>query len=167
MHDEGEEEELTIGRKHRSCSGKVRIVEIAILANRNNFYQFVHDFPCLLAPPRPHTFIKFILANASKPLLINSFLTLKQNTWANLLTQYSGSLPIHLPMVLQFGVELRYKGFDVFIPLDNLTSALEDPTSVKKKLQKYLVSGCVILVHQPNRTFSCSPLDLVPKYNKS
>lgn len=33
-------------------------------------------------------------------------------------------------MILQFGVELEYKGPDTFILLYNLVSALEDPTII-------------------------------------
>lgn len=125
----------------------------------------MRNFPCLPAPPRPNTFIKFRLADASKPPLINSPSPLKPSAWANLLTQYPGSLQIHLPMVLRFGAELGYEGPDAFILSDNLASALEDPTIIEKKLQEDLASGRVIPVHQPYRPFICSPLGLVPKHD--
>lgn len=115
---------------------EVEVVKIASLANRNNLYQFICDFLCLPAPPRPNTFIKFRLADASKPPLINSPSLLKPSALANLLIQYLGSLQNHLAMVLQFGAELRYKGPDAFILSDNLASALEDLTIIEKKFQE-------------------------------
>lgn len=50
---------------------EIEIVKIASLANKNNFYQFIYNFPCLSAPPRSNIFIKFRLADTSKPPLIN------------------------------------------------------------------------------------------------
>lgn len=71
---------------------EVKFVEVASLANKNNFYQFIRNFPCLPTPSRFNIFIKFRLANAFKPLLINSPSLLKPSTWTNLLTQYLESL---------------------------------------------------------------------------
>ena len=51
---------------------KVEVVEVASLANRIDLYQFMHAYPCLPAPPRPNTIIKFRLADAFKPPLTNS-----------------------------------------------------------------------------------------------
>ncbi len=68
-------------------------------------------------------------------------------------------------MVLQFGVELGYKGPDAFILSEILASALEDPTIIEKKHQEDLASGRVTLLHQPSRPFICSSLGLVPKHN--
>ncbi len=85
---------------------EVEVVEVASLANRNDLYQFMRAYPCLPAPPRPNTIIKFSLADASKPPLTNSPSPLKPGAWADLLAQYPGSLRIHLPMVLRFGAEL-------------------------------------------------------------
>ncbi len=148
---------------------EVEVVEVASLANRNNVYQFMRAYPCFPAPPRPNTFIKFRLADASKPPLINSPSPLKPRAWADLLARYPRSLRIqriHFLMVLRFGAELGYKGPDAFILSNNLASALEDPTIIEKKLQKDLASGCVTPVYQPSRPFICSPLGLVPKHNE-
>ncbi len=137
---------------------EVEVVEVASLANRNDLYQFIRAYPCLPAPPRPNTIIKFRLADASKPPLTNSPSPLKPTAWADLLARYPGSLRIHLPIVLRFGAELGYEGPDAFILSDNLASALEDPTIIEKKLQEDLASGRVTPVHQPSRPFICSPL---------
>lgn len=53
---------------------------IIVLANRNNLYQFIRTYPCLPTPSRPDTFIKFSLANVSKPPLTNSLSLLKSST---------------------------------------------------------------------------------------
>lgn len=58
----------------------VKIVEVASLANRNIFYQFMYIFFCLFAFSRPNTSIKFRLANGSKTPLTNLPLPLKLNT---------------------------------------------------------------------------------------
>lgn len=71
---------------------EVEVVEVASLANKNNFYQFMYNFLCLPTPPRSNTFIKFRLVDTSKPSLINSLLPLKLSVWANLLTKYPESL---------------------------------------------------------------------------
>ncbi len=56
---------------------EVEVIEIASFANRNNYYQFIYDFLCLLALLRSNTFIKFRLANVFKLPLINLLLPLK------------------------------------------------------------------------------------------
>ncbi len=124
-------------------------------------------YPCLLAAPKPNTIIKFRLADYSKPPLTNSPSPLKPRAWADLLVQYLESLRIHFPMVLRFGAEQGYEGFDPFILWDSLASALEDPTIIEKKLQEDLASGCVTQGHKPSRPFICSPLGLVPKHDGS
>ena len=125
----------------------------------------MHAYPCLPAPPRPNSIIKFRLTNASKSSLTNSPSPLKPRAWTDLLTQYPGSLGIHLPMVLQFGAERRYEGPDAFILSDNPASALEDPTIIEKKLKEDLALSRVTPVHKPSRLFICSPLGLMPKYD--
>ncbi len=145
---------------------EVEVVEVASLANRNDLYQFIRAYPRLPAPPRPNITIKFRLANASKPPLINSPSPLKSRAWADLLAQYPRSLQIHLPMVLRFGAELGYEGPDAFIFSDNLESAIEDPTISEKKLQEDLASGRVTPVYQLSRPFICSLLSLVPKHDR-
>lgn len=64
---------------------EVEVVEVASLANRNYFYQFIHTFPWFFALFRPNIFIKFRLANIFKALLSNSLSLLKLSAWANLL----------------------------------------------------------------------------------
>ena len=81
---------------------EVEVVEVAILANKTDLYQFMRVYPCLPAPPRPNTSIKFRLADASKPPLTNSPSPLKPSAWADLLVLYLGGLRIHLPMILRF-----------------------------------------------------------------
>ena len=145
---------------------EVEVVEVVSLANRNDLYQFMHAYPYLPAPPRPNTIIKYRLADAFKPLLNNSPSPLKPRAWAELLARYPRSLRIHLLMILRFGAELGYKGPDTFVLSDNLASALEDPTIIKKKLQEDLASGRMTPVHQPSRPFIFSPLGLVPKHDR-
>lgn len=48
---------------------EVKVVEIASLAKKNNFYQFTHIYLYLFAFFRPNIFIKLKLANAFKLLL--------------------------------------------------------------------------------------------------
>ena len=50
----------------------VDVVEVDSLANKNSLHQFICAFPCLSAPPRPNTAIRFRLAEASKRLQTNS-----------------------------------------------------------------------------------------------
>ncbi len=145
---------------------EVEVVEVASLANRNDLYQFMLAYPCLPAPSRPNTFIKFRLADASNPPLTNSTLPVKPRTWADLLARYPGSLQIHLLMVLRFGEELGYEGPDAFMLSYNLASALEDLTIIEKKLQEELASGRGTPVHQPSRPFIFSLLGLVPKHDR-
>ena len=64
---------------------EVEVVEVASLANRNDLYQFMRTYLCLPAPPRLNTFIKFRLADASKPPLTNLPSPLKPRAWADLL----------------------------------------------------------------------------------
>lgn len=54
-------------------AGLVEIEEIASPANKNSLHQFTYIFLCLPVPSRPNTFVKFTLADVSKPLLANSF----------------------------------------------------------------------------------------------
>ncbi len=123
---------------------QVEIVEIVSLANRNVLCQFTHAYPCLPAPPRPNTRIKYQLADAFKPPLMNIPSRLKPTARAILLSQYSGGLRIHLPMILCFGAELGYEGLsNAFIVSDNLASALKDLAIIEKKLQEDLASGRV------------------------
>ena len=51
---------------------EVEVVEVASLANKTDLYQLMRAYPCLPAPLRPNTSIKFRLADASKPSLTNS-----------------------------------------------------------------------------------------------
>ncbi len=122
-------------------------------------------YPCLPAPPRQNTIIKFRLADTFKPLLTNSPSPLKLRAWAELLARYPGSLRIHHPILLRFGAELGYEGPDAFILSENLASALEDPTIIEKKLQEDLDSGRMTPVHQLSRPVICSPLGLVSKHD--
>ncbi len=117
---------------------EVEVVEVASLANGNNLYQFMRPYPCLSAPPRPNTIIKFRIADASKLTLSNSPSPLKSRAWADLLARYPGRLRFHLPMVLRFRAEVVYEGLDTLILSDNLASALEDTTVIEKKLPENL-----------------------------
>ena len=149
---------------------QVEIVEVAsYIANRNDLYEFIRTFPCLPAPPRPNTSIRFRLADASKPPLTNSPSPLKPSAWASFLSKYpkSGGLRIHLLMILRFGAELGYDGpSNAFILSENLTSALQDPTIIENKLQRDLASRRVIqLQGPPTPPYICSPLGLVPKHD--
>lgn len=57
---------------------EVDIIKVSSLANnRNNFYQFMYTFLCLLAPPRPNTVTKFRFANIFKPNFASLPLPLK------------------------------------------------------------------------------------------
>ncbi len=115
---------------------ELKVVEVASLANRNNLYPFIRAYPCLLAPPRQNTIIKFRLADISKPSLTNLPSPLKPRALADLLARYPGSLRIHLPMVLPLGAELGYEGPDAFILSENLASSLTYPTMIEKRSRK-------------------------------
>ncbi len=142
-------------------------MEVGSLANKNSLNQFICAFPCLSAPPRPNTAIRFRLADASKPPLTNSPSPLKSSAWADLLVKYAGALRIHLPMILSFSAELGYKGpIDAFILLDNLTSSLRDPPIIDKKLTEDLALGRVVEVGKPTPPFIYLPLGLEPKHNR-
>lgn len=68
-------------------------------------------------------------------------------------------------MILRFGAELGYQGPpDAFILSRNLSSALEDPAIIDKKLTEDLALGRVVEVDAPTPPFICSPLGLVPKH---
>lgn len=142
----------------------VEKVEVASLANEDSLHQFIRAFPCLPAPTRPNTSVKFRLADAFKLPLTNSPSPLKPSAWADLLREYPGGLRVHLPMILRFGAELGYEGpCDAFILSENLPSALEDPKIIDKKINEDLVSGRVVRVEKPTCSFICSSLGLVPK----
>ena len=131
------------------------VVEVASLANKNSLHQLIYAFPCLSAPPRPNTVIKFRLPDAFKPPLTNSPSPLRPNTWADLLLKHSGALRIHLPMILCFGAELGYEGpLDAFILLDNLASALKDPPIIDKKLTEDLALGRVVEIEKSTPPFT-------------
>lgn len=123
-------------------------------------------YPCLTAPPKPNTVIKFRLVDASKALLSNFPSSLKPSARAGLLAQYPGGLRIHIPMIFCFGVKLGYNGPPTFIFSDNLASVLEDPAIIEKKLQEDLALGRVIQVPEPpTPPFISSLLSLVPKHD--
>ena len=123
---------------------EVEVVEVASLANKNDLYQIMHAYPCFSAPFRPNISIKFRLADAFMPPLTNPPSPLTPSAWADLLTLYPGGLRIHLPMILQFVAELRYKApLNAFILSDNLASVIKDSAIIEKKLQKDLASGCM------------------------
>ncbi len=146
---------------------EVEVVEVACLANENNLYQFMYAYPCLPAPPRPNTSVKFRLVDASKPPLTNSPSPLKPSAWADLLALYPGGLRIHLLMILWFGAELGYKGPpNTFILSDNLTSALKDPAIIEKKLHRDLASDRLSEIQQSRTPLICSPLGLVSKHDR-
>lgn len=65
----------------------VGIVEIATLADRNTLCQFMSTYPCLPAPPRHNTHIKFRLADVSQASLTNFLSPLKPSAWADLFAQ--------------------------------------------------------------------------------
>ena len=167
--------ECTAKRKKRSWQlaegikvvvEEVEIVEVASLANKNDLYQLMRAYLCLLTPPRPNTSIKFSLANASKPPLTNSPSPLKPSAWADLLALYPEGLRIHLSMILRFGAELGYEGPpNAFILSDNLASTLKDPAIIEKKLQEDLASGRVSALKQPRPLFIFFSLGLVPKHD--
>ncbi len=141
-------------------------MEVASLANKNSLHQFICAFPCLSAPPRLNTAIRFRLADASKPPLTNSPSLLRPSAWEDLLFKYPGALRIQIPTILRFPVKLGYKSpLNAFILLDNLTSALKDPPIIDKKLIKDLALGRVVEVEKPTPPFICSPLGLVPKHD--
>ncbi len=145
---------------------EVEVVEVASLANKNDLYQFMRAYPCLPAPSRPNTSIKFRLADASKLRLTNSPSPLKPSALADLLALYPGWLRIHLPMILRFGAKLDYEGpLNAFILSDNLVSAIKDPAIIEKKLKEDLAPGYMSAVQQPRLPFICSSLGLVPKHD--
>lgn len=127
---------------------QVKIIEVAsYIANKNNFYNFIYTFPCLLALPRPNTSIRFRLSNVSKPPLINLLSLLKPSTQASFLSNYpkSGGLRIHFLIILYFGAELDYESFfNAFMLIDNLTSVFYDLTIIGKKLQEDLALQHII-----------------------
>lgn len=144
---------------------EVEVVKVASLV-KNNLYQFMHVHTCFLASLRPNLFIKFRLANASKPPLTNSPSLLKLKAWADLFALYPEGFGIHLSMIFQFGVELGYKSpSNAFILLENLTSAFEDLAIIEKKLQEDLTSGRVTPVQQPGAPFIYSLLGLMSKHD--
>ena len=142
------------------------VVEVASLANKNSLHQFIYAFPCLSAPPRPNTAIRFRLADVSKPLLTNSPSLLRPSAWEDLLLKYPGALRIQIPMILRFAAKLGYESLlNAFILLDNLTSALKDPPIIDKKLIEDLELGRMVEVKKPTPPFICSSLVLVPKHD--
>lgn len=144
---------------------QVEIVDVASLANRNIFYQFIHTYSYLPASPRPKTLIKFRLTDVFKLSLTNSPSPLKPTVWATLLSEYPGGLGIYLSMTLCFRAKLGYGGSsNPFILSDNLASALEDPAIIAKKLKDDLAS-CRVKEVQPNPPFIYSPLGLVLKHD--
>ena len=144
----------------------VDVVEVASLVNKNSLHQFIYAFPCLTAPPRSNTAIRFRLADASKPPLTNSPSPLRASAWADLLVKYPGVLKIHLSMILRFGAELGYESpLNTFILLDNLASALRDPLIIDKKLTEDPALGQVVKVGKPILSFICLPLGLLPKHD--
>ena len=64
---------------------RIDIVEVASLVDRNTLCQFTIIYPCLPAPARFNTQIKFRLADASQATLTNSPSLIKLSTWADLL----------------------------------------------------------------------------------
>ncbi len=144
----------------------VDVVEVDSLANKNSLHQFICAFPCLSAPPRPNTAIRFRLADASKRSQTNSPSLLWSSAWADLLLKYPGALRIDLLMILRFGVELGYEGsLDAFSLSDNLASALTDQPIIYKKLTEDLEVGRVVVVEKLIPPFIFSLLRLVRKHN--
>ncbi len=76
------------------------VVKVAGLANRNVLSQVIFAYLFLPAPPCPNAFIKFRLADTSKPLLSNSPSLLKPRAWADLLARYPENPRIHFLMIL-------------------------------------------------------------------
>lgn len=71
-------------------------------------------------------------------------------------------------MILYFRAKSRYKRLSTFILLENLASALQDLTIIEKKLQKYLLLGCVIqMQNSQTLPFICLSLGLGFKYNRT
>lgn len=69
---------------------------------------------------------------------------------------------MHMPMILRFGAELGYQGPpDAFILSENLTSTLEEPAVIDKKLTEDLAMGRVVEVEKPTPLFISSLLGLV------
>ncbi len=159
---------LLAWRVNRPPSKPVRtdIIEVASFANKNSLHQFIYVFPCLSAPPRPNTAIRFRLADASKSLLTNSPSMLRPSAWADLPLKYPFALRIHLPMISRFSAKLSYEGpLDAFILSDNLASALKDPAIIDKKLTENLALSRMVDIEKPTPPFVCSPLSLVLKHD--
>lgn len=107
-----------------------KIVHIASpIANNDDLslLKFINIFPYLLPPLRFNITICFQLVNTPQPTLQRLLSLLNPSAWAKLLKDYPGLLQIHLFMILQFGVQLGYKGLiNAFIISKNLVLALVD-----------------------------------------
>lgn len=69
-------------------------------------------------------------------------------------------------MILRFEAEIGYKGpQNVLILLENLASAIEDPSIIDNKLVEDIQLRRVVFVPTPIASFISSPLDLIPKHN--
>ncbi len=83
-----------------------------------------------------------------------------------MLKDYPRPLGIYLAMILRFGAEIGYKGpQNVLILLENLASAMEDPSIINNKLAKDIQLCRVVSGPTPIVPFISSPLGLVPKHD--
>ncbi len=127
--------------------------------------KFLRIFPYFAELPRPNIATRFHFVDASQPPLANSSSLLRPSAWAKQLSEYLGSLRVHLPMIIRFGAKLDYKGpTDILILSKNLSLALVDIEIIDKKLRNDLELQWVVEV-SPERPFICSPLGLVPKHD--
>lgn len=129
---------------------------------RKGLESLLISHPCLPAPARPNTNLRFSLVDTSKPKLSDSPSTLNALAWFTFMSRYPSPLGLYLYNILIYGALVGYEGPQTLIISKNLSSALLDPTTINTKLRDDLVLGRVEKV-TGDRPFICSPLGLVPK----
>ena len=69
---------------------------------------FLVSYPCLPAPARPNTNLRFSLVNSSKPRLSDSPSTLNALAWFTLISRYPSPLGLYLYNILTYGALVGY-----------------------------------------------------------
>jgi hypothetical protein len=127
--------------------------------------QFLSAYPCLPAPPRPNTSIKFQLYDHTRRPLHDTPSSLNANAWEVLLQPYPGELGTQLGNILRYGCMLGYEGPERFQITPNLKTAFDLPHVMDKNVHCDLELGRIVRVEKPTFPFQSSPLGFVPKSN--
>jgi hypothetical protein len=85
--------------------------------------------------------------------------------WERMLVNYPGDLPQLISGILRNGTQLGYESPAQFILSKNLISADLDNHTIQNKLAADLKVRRVIAT-SPLSPYICSPLGLIPKYDK-